>query len=211
MDDYQAYLFDWDGTLVKTLDLHLSVRRKVLEKHGLHISYEEAVASLGKLDQALEEWGFDVKVVGGEMDDLVTNELPNVDLYPGAADMLKRLKNAGKKTALITTSWRSFTTDVLERNNLRDYIDVIIAADDVSHVKPHPEALLRAMETLGVSPDKTLMLGDGDKDLLAAKNANVDSLLFYPDSSKLIYDKSYLTSLGPKYTIDSWEQLLSSA
>ncbi len=210
MDNYDAYLFDWDGTLAKTLDLHLSVRRKVLEKHGLHISYEEAVASLGKLDKALEEWGLDVKEVGEEMDELVIKELPSIDLYVGVADMLKRLKDANKKTALITASWHSFISNVLERNNIRDYFDVIIAADDIKHLKPHPEALLKAIEALNVSANSTLMLGDGDKDLLAAKNAEIDSLLFYPDAHKLIYDRSYLTSLGPKYVISSWGQVLSN-
>lgn len=206
--DYEAYLFDWDGTLAKTLDVHLSVRRKVLEKYGRHVSDQELALSLGKLDKALEEWGLDVKIVGAEMDELATKGLPGVDLYPGAVAMLKRLKNVGKKTALITASPHSFIADVLDRHDVRGYFDVIIAADDVENLKPHPESLQKAMETLGVSPDSTLMLGDSDKDIVAAKNANVDSLLFYPDSHKLIYNRSYLASLAPTHTIGSWEQLV---
>lgn len=207
LNDYAAYLFDWDGTLARTLDLHLSVRRKVLEEHGLHLSDEELASSLGRLDKALEEWGLDVKAVGGEMDALVTELLSDVELYPGVADMRKRLKETGKKTALITASWHSFIADILDKHDLRGYFDVIIAAEDVKNLKPDPEGLQKAMEALGVSPENTLMLGDGDKDLVAAKNAKVDSLLFYPDSHKLIYDKSDLLALGPKYIVSSWSEV----
>ncbi len=208
IDDYKAYLFDWDGTLAKTLDLHMSVRRKILEKYDLRLSDEEIASSLGKLDRALEEWGLDVKVVGAEMDELVMKQLPDIDLYPGVVSMLKCLKSAGKNTALITASPHSFITDVLERHSLRAYFDVIIAMDDVEHLKPHPEPLQKAMQALGASQNDSLMLGDSDKDLLAAKNANIDCLLFYPDSHALFYDKASLTSLDPTYTIDTWEQIM---
>ena len=207
MNDYGAYLFDFDGTLARTLDLHLSIRRRVLEAHGLHPSDEELAASLGKLDQALADWGLDVKAVGGEMDKLVEQRLPDVDLYPGAADMLKRLKDSGKKTALITASFHAWITDTVDRHGLHGYFDVIIGADDIEHLKPHPEGLLSAMEKLGVQPDGALMLGDSDKDLLAAQNAGIDSLLFYPPSHRLIYRLDDLRQLRPTYVIDDWSVL----
>jgi phosphoglycolate phosphatase-like HAD superfamily hydrolase len=62
---------------------------------------------------------------------------------------------------------------------------------------------------IGINGDKehSIMVGDSNKDLGAAINFEIDSVLVFPDSHGLFYDITYLKSLSPTYTITHFDQL----
>jgi len=56
------------------------------------------------------------------------------------------------------------------------YFDAIISGEDVEHPKPHPESLFKALQQLEVRPEKAVMIGDTEADILAGKNAKVRTI-----------------------------------
>lgn len=202
-------LLDWDGNLAKTLDIWLSACRVALENQGVHKTDEEIGSSFGQFTHYMEEWGVsDIDRAIAEADVIAKKELPGVDLYPDALSVIEELKNSGKKLALITTSPHENIAHLLEKHGLKNSFDTIVAADDTEHHKPHPEPLEVALERLGGNKDEAVMIGDSDKDLGAAKNAGIDSILFYPEEHAKFYDLEKLKDLSPTYIVDDFKDVL---
>lgn len=209
MKTYNYILLDWDGNLAKTLDLWLDVSRIVLNKRGLRLSDEKIATSFGGFTRYWKDWGIlDVEAAIAEADALAQQKLPDVELYPDALEVLETLHNEGKHLALITSSPHKNVDHLLEKYNLTGFFTAIIAADDVNHHKPHPEALEKALAQLGGDKQHAVIIGDGDKDIDAAKNAGIDSILFYPDAHKKFYDIAKLRQLGPTHIVDDFRQIL---
>ena len=211
MKDYDAYLFDWDGTLARTLEVWLELKRELYRKHGLELSDKQIVLSFGRVAKTLRECGVnepEIEAILERMGRLSSERIPAAEFYPHAFEALKLLKAKGKKMALITTGWRDTINIILDKHQLHGFFDVIITGNDVTEHKPHPEGILAVLKALGVGKDMAVMAGDSDKDLVAAQNAGVDSLLFYPASHKIFYNFEELQACGPTYVLSSWQELI---
>jgi pyrophosphatase PpaX len=208
--NYQYILLDWDGNLAKTLDLWLRACRVPLEKRGLKLTDEDIAGSFGHLRSTWEPWGIgDTDAAIGEADVIAQQDLPNVELYPDALEVLEELYAAGKRIALITSSSHGNTQHLLQKYNIARFFHAIVASDDVEHHKPHPEPLERALSLLGGIKTEAVMIGDSDKDLGAANNARVDSILFYPPEHEKFYNLSKLKQHNPTYIVADFRQVLN--
>ena len=83
----------------------------------------------------------------------------------------------------------------------------MISADEVINHKPHPEVIEKGMSAIGAIKEQTVMIGDSRKDLEAAKNAGIDSVLIYPESHKTFYDLRQLMTYEPTYVVSGFEEL----
>lgn len=202
-------LLDWDGNLAKTLDVWIEACRVPLQKRGFYFSDEEIATCFGIPFERFTEWGIqDVDVAITEMDKLAAQLLPNVELYPDAVFVLEELKRAGKKTALITTSLRRNVTNLLNTYELNGYFDVLVTSEDTEKHKPDPEPLQKALRLLGGSKEDAVMIGDSDKDIGAAANFGIDSILFYPPEHAKFYKLDELQALEPSHIVGDFRQIL---
>lgn len=202
-------LLDWDGNLAKTLDVWIEACRIPLKKRGLNFTDEEIATCFGIPYERFTEWGIeDVDIAIDEMDKLAVKLLPEVELYPDALFVLEKLKNSGKKIALITTSLRDNVIMLLDEYNLHDYFDTVIAYEDTTKHKPNPEPLEKALRELGGTKEDAVMIGDTDKDIVAANNAGVESILFFPDEHSKFYKLDELKKFEPTHIIADFRQLL---
>ena len=96
---------------------------------------------------------------------------------------------------------------MLDKYNLKSYFDVIIAADDITEHKPHPEPLHKALMLLGGNTAEAIMIGDSDKDIGAAHNAGMDSILFYPTEHTKFYEFEKLEALKPTYIVSDFRDI----
>lgn len=211
MKNYQAYLFDWDGTLVKTMEMWVLAVQQQLRRHGVRLTdVEVAHKFVGRLNEGSKEIGLNdteqEEFINGVIDK-GKEYMTDTTLYPGVYDMLMSLKKSGKKIGLITSTFKDILGNMLEAHNMVEMFDVTVTAEDVRQTKPDPEAILLALERMGNDIDEAVLVGDSEKDLGAANNAGVDSILFFPKSHELFYDKNYLNSFGPKYTLTNWKDL----
>lgn len=208
---YEYYLLDWDGNLAKTLDIWLEACRTPLLKRGVQVSDEEIGASFGAFLSYLQRWGVtDPEAALQEADEVAKQKLPNVELYPDALEVLERLHDSGKKLALITTSPHANIKHLLDKYNLGRLFDVIVSGDDVTQHKPHPEPLEKALNELGGTKEHAVMIGDSDKDLGAAQNFGIDSILFYPDEHRKFYSIDSLKAHQPTYIVSDFKDVLKA-
>ncbi len=213
MKPYDAYLFDWDGTIARTMEVWIEVVREAFEWQGMtDVTDDDIVQTFGNLRTKATELGvtperieeFD-KMVG----DLSHAKVPYAPAYEGALEAIESLKSQGKRLALITTDWRRNVDAKLVHNNLESCFDVVITGDDVKAPKPDPEGILRALEEIGVSKENAVMIGDSPHDLGAARQAGIDSILFYPPSHQLFYRLGSLEHEKPTHIISDLRDIVT--
>ena len=101
--------------------------------------------------------------------DAVTKKLEaNIVWRPGVLNLMAELQSLGIKTALVTMSMRRMALSVAERLPGSKF-DVVVAGDDVTRGKPHPEPYLKAAELLGVDIRDCIALEDSLTGLASAE------------------------------------------
>jgi 2-phosphoglycolate phosphatase len=90
-------------------------------------------------------------------------------LLEGADETVARLHGEGWRLAIATTKVRRHVEAIVGKFGWSGTFDVLVGGDDVSKVKPDPEAFRLAMKQLGADPALTVVVGDTVNDVLAAK------------------------------------------
>ena len=94
-------------------------------------------------------------------------------LLPFVPETLRALKKMGLSLGILSNKFRRRIEVIMKRENLLSCFDVIVGSEDVSHYKPNPESLLRAIGLLGGIPANSLYIGDSVTDAETAKRAEV--------------------------------------
>jgi phosphoglycolate phosphatase len=170
-----AALFDWDGTLVDTIALIYRANVVVLREIGVEMSrawYREHYSpdwrkSYRDLGIPEDKW----EAVGARWAEEMATARPRA--LPWARPALRRLRARGVRLGLVTASTRTVVEPNLARLNLDGTFDAIRYSDDVERSKPHPDALLEALDELGVRAADTVYVGDTTVDLAMATAAGV--------------------------------------
>jgi pyrophosphatase PpaX len=97
---------------------------------------------------------------------------------------------------------------LLDKYNLHGYFDIIVAYEDTKEHKPNPEPLEKALKELGGSKQETIMIGDTDKDIVAANRAGISSILFFPEEHSKFYKYEELISHKPTYVVNDFRKIL---
>lgn len=209
MDRYDYFLFDWDGCLAKTLEAWLGAYRTVFTQYNLNptdleIAYYLGDWEIGTHFGIADHVKFNEIAVG-----IAIEKLKSVELYDGAAELITNLKKS-KKLALVSNGSKEIIQNGLRHNNIERIFDFIITGEDVVNHKPHPESLELALAAIVGTKERAIMIGDSNKDIGAATNFGIDSVLVYPDSHKLFYDLRDLQKLKPTYTISKFSDLATT-
>lgn len=198
-------IFDLDGTLINSkLDIANSVNY-MLEKLQLETLHNETIYTfvgngVGNLvKSSLTEDHFD------KFDDAMAlfrqhyseHLLDNTVLYDGITDILDHYKS--KKKAVVTNKEGGFSRHILNYFSISDCFDEIVCGDAFPRKKPNPDQINAVIENLSVKRDNTLIIGDGDADIKAGKNANIHTCgVTYGFGSREI-----LESMGADTIIDN--------
>jgi len=209
MKSYQYILLDWDGNIAKTLHIWLESTINVLKKHGHKHTEAEVIDGLSDLQTMFKQFGIvNITELVEEIKLEIQTHLPNIELYPDALFVLEILKSKGKQLALVTSSNRHLVTHTLAKYNISNLFDVIVTREDVLYPKPHPQPLEIALVKLSGSKDKAIMIGDSDKDLDAANNTGVNSILFFPPEHARFYDLDKFKECKPTHIISDFRKVL---
>ena len=98
-------------------------------------------------------------------------------LYDGIKELLETLKGKGHALAVATNAYRGSTIESLTHLEVHEHFDAIACYDDVAQGKPHPDMLHKILDELGHSSDKALFIGDGPRDELASRRAEIDYIM----------------------------------
>lgn len=180
----EMILIDVDGTLVdsvpdlaycvdemmKALDMPTHGEAKVREWVGNGVERLTRRALIGQLDGEPDETLFE-RAYPIFLDLYAENTSKRSQLYPGVAEGVAYLKEAGYKLGCVTNKAEQFTVPLLKDLGVSDYFEIIISGDTLPKKKPDPLPLLHAAEFFGVEPARALMLGDSVSDVKAARAA----------------------------------------
>lgn len=171
----KALLFDLDGTLIDTNELILmSFRHTFKELLNLEVEDREITRLFGEpLTNSMMRYNSER---AEELTQFYRNFNESIhDIYckpfKGVTHMLKKMKDAGIKTAVVTSKRRTLAERGMKLVGIYEFMDVIITPEDTDMHKPNPHPALKAMELLGVKPEETIMVGDSNLDILCGKNA----------------------------------------
>ena len=82
------------------------------------------------------------------------------------------------KLGIVTSSSRKDIEKLIAEYPVFEKINIIITRDEVNHLKPHPEGLLKACLNLGIDTQEAIYIGDLPTDLIAAKDANMAKVTY---------------------------------
>lgn len=184
----KAVIFDLDGVLVSTDEMHFKAWSRLAEEIGITTFTKQdnirqrGVSRMASLEIVLEK--SDKSYTDEEKAELADRKnsyycemlktLTPDDVLDGALDFLKLLKANNIKTAVGSASKNAPV--ILEKTGLTEYLDAISCGLDVTKSKPDPEVFLKAAEKLGIEPKDCLVVEDAHAGVLAAKNGNMYAL-----------------------------------
>ena len=182
---YQAAIFDIDGTLLDSVDLHAEAWRQVFLQQDRDIPFEKIRAQIGKGgDQLLpvffskeevEEFGEKMNTERGKL--FKKEFMPKVKRFPGVRALFERLVKDGYKIALASSAKRDELEHYAKLLEIDDLIDAGTSTDDAEKSKPHPDIFEAAVKKLsGVPTGTCLVVGDTPYDAEAAAKIGIKTL-----------------------------------
>ncbi|MDQ1582267.1 MAG: hypothetical protein QOF36_321 [Microbacteriaceae bacterium] len=164
-----------DGTLVDTEPYWMAAEVELVASFGGHWTHDDGLALVGSglwnSAGILQSRGvtMDADAIVNWLTDRVQTMIDELGVpwRPGALELLAEIREHGIPTSVVTMSVRRMAEQIVARLPF-DGFDVIVAGDDVTNAKPHPEAYLRAAELLGVDPREAVAIEDSLTGLAAA-------------------------------------------
>ncbi|CAN5607367.1 HAD family hydrolase [soil metagenome] len=180
-----AFIFDLDGTLVDSNELHVASWDAAFRHFGKEFFLEQLRAQIGKgSDKYLPEFltPDEIERFGKELDsyrsDLFKKEyLPRVEGFPQVQALFQRIRDDGKQIVLATSGKKSEAGRYTELLRIDDLIAGQTTADDADESKPAPDIFTAALEKLdGVKASEALVIGDTRFDMQAAAKAGLRAI-----------------------------------
>jgi beta-phosphoglucomutase len=172
-----AVIWDVDGTLVDTAELHFQAWCVLAGELGRPFTRADFAATFGWRNPEIIPKLFgthhsaqEVDALGQHKEDIYRAEAQKgVALLPGVADLLAALQVAGFRQAVGSSAPRVNLDLILDLTDTRRFLPVVVAMEDTRRGKPDPEVFLIAARRLGVAPEKCLVLEDAPVGVQAAK------------------------------------------
>lgn len=195
----RAVIFDLDGVIVSTDDLHSQAWRELADDLGIPFPRELAdslrgISRMDSLDRLLgprrDEFSAGQRAAFAARKDARYRELLSrlspADIAPGALRLLSELRAAGVPVAIASSSRNALT--ILGRIGLADAFDAVTDGTRIAHSKPDPEVFLLAAAGLSVRPSGCLVVEDADAGVEGAHAAGMRVMGVGPASSRLDID-----------------------
>jgi HAD superfamily hydrolase (TIGR01509 family) len=177
----KAVLSDIDGTLVESNWLHAAAWRDAFAAVGINLEVEDVRRQIGKggdeLIPVFVPW-WKRKAVEEPLKAyrkfvFETDYMGKVKPLPQVRELMQRMKQAGIRVALASSSKKDELQEYKKIANIEDLVDESISADDADRAKPHPDIFQATLDKLGLNAAEALALGDTPYDAEAAGKADV--------------------------------------
>jgi HAD superfamily hydrolase (TIGR01549 family) len=181
----QAVIFDVDGTIVDSVDLHAQAWKVAFEKFGKTIPFQEIRRQIGKgADQLLPVFFSKQELIrfGEELDDYRSDifkreYLPRVQAFPKVRELFQRIKEDGKKIVLASSAKADELEAYKKIARIDDLVESETSSDDADKSKPYPDIFQAALARLnGIAPENAIVIGDTPYDAEAALKANLETI-----------------------------------
>ena len=176
----KAILWDLDGVLVDTAPFHFQAWQELFRSVGKGFADGDFRRTFGLRNDAI------LRDILGELMPAEEARLARrkeelyraraegrVKAMPGAIGLLRRLKQEGRKTAIVSSAPRENVRVLLRSLGLEEMFEAVVAEEDAPRGKPDPQGFLLAAEKLGVAPAECVVIEDAPGGVEAAKRAGM--------------------------------------
>jgi HAD superfamily hydrolase (TIGR01509 family) len=178
--NYEAVLFDIDGTLVDSNDAHAHAWVEALAAGGRHVDFARVRPLIGMgSDKLLPRLGVDPESQEGKAVIRRRREifnrvyLPNLQPTRGAHELVESLFNEGLTLVVATSAERSEVGDLLEVAHVSEFFKARTSSSDAEQSKPDPDIIHAALGECECDARNAIMVGDTPYDVEAASRAGV--------------------------------------
>lgn len=187
-----AIIWDMDGVLLDTENLHPIIESQTAKHFGVEISPEEITRRyLGvhlktEFEDIFKRHGKqipheEVRKIRDRL--LLKNLSKEIKLTPKVMEVLEKLSQE-YKLAIVSNAERVIWQEHLKNLGLAKYFQLIILGDDVQNPKPHPEPFLKAAHELGIKPEDIIVIEDSVSGFTGAKAAGMKLIARKADHNK---------------------------
>lgn len=179
----EAVIFDIDGTLLDSVDLHAKAWQEAFHHFKHDIPYEEIRSQIGKggdqllpvflSSEEIEEKGKALQEFRSKL--FKEKFLPKVKSFPGVRELFLKIKSEGQQVALASSA-KGDELKVFEQiAKIDDLVEVETSSADAERSKPHPDIFEVALDRLGakVRREQVVVVGDSPHDAEAAGKAGL--------------------------------------
>jgi HAD superfamily hydrolase (TIGR01509 family) len=181
----EAVIFDIDGTLIDTVDLHAAAWVEALRHFGVEVAFRDMRAQIGKGgDQILlgllpapliEEKGEEIQAFRSDL--FQRDYLPKARAFPGVRDLFLRIRAEGQRAVLASSGKADEVERYKEVAGIADLIEDATSSDDAERSKPFPDIFEAALAKLApLGPGEAVVVGDTPYDAEAARKAGMRSV-----------------------------------
>lgn len=181
----RAVLFDLDGTLVDSAQDFIAILQQMRHERGMLaidescIRQQASAGAVAMVSTALELTANDAEFSACK-DDFLQRYQDSCTHYTrpfaGLPELLNHLDQHRIPWGVATNKPVQFAEPVLQQLGLLERMAVLVCPEHVSQAKPAPEMLLLACQKLAIAPKHTIYLGDDQRDIQAAKAAEMPSI-----------------------------------
>lgn len=178
----RAVIFDVDGTLVDSVDLHASAWQATFHHFGKEVAFQDIRQQIGKggdhllpvffSKEQIERQG---KQIAQHKKDLFSREyMSRVKPLPGVRPLFELLRDEGKRVALASSAKDEELKKYERIAGIEDLLDAETSSDDAAKSKPDPDIFEAALGRLkGIDPGSVIAVGDTPYDAEAAGKTGV--------------------------------------
>ncbi len=203
----KGVIFDLDGTLVDSVNLHVSTWVEAGRILGISISPEKVKGFVGMSAEDIAR-----ALVGSDelalklarlKRKLYLNKVGEVKLYSEVPEVLRKLKVECRVSVAVASSTNIETLEaVLSTAGVRNYVDVLVGSDIVGRGKPDPEIFMLAIKKLNLTHSEVVIVGDTEYDILPAKKLGSIAVLVCREECKGL-------KISPDYVVRDLRELFN--
>ena len=213
MANYKVVMLDFDGTTACTVHAIYHAAKRMLNEYGYEVEKDVVYKNFG-LALPYSFYCF----AGVESFDEATSQQMIVDynriyqaeaeqlieLFDGVAETLDTLKKGGVKIVIASNNVHPVLERQLANLGIRQYIDDIVAVEDVENVKPAPDIALEVLRRCNIKADEAIVVGDSTYDMDMGREAGCDlcGVSYGGHTPEMLREK------GAKHIIDNFSELV---
>jgi phosphoglycolate phosphatase-like HAD superfamily hydrolase len=180
----KAVIFDVDGTLIDSVDLHAAAWRDAFAQFNCDVSFEKVRSQIGKGGDKLipaflseaqqDQFGKDLEAWRGTH--FKENYLPLIRPFSAVPELLHKIRETGRLIGIASSAKKSELSEYLDIAGISHLVDATTSSGDVSNSKPDPDVFEAILAELDAGAPDALAIGDTPYDAEAARKAGIATI-----------------------------------